>query len=246
MSPESVVPKNKIRVSSSSRTAAEGNGRSRGRFSQYTSDQPPVSRAHQMLHPFLVGEKVYLRALERGDLSGPMFDWAHNPDVTQYMYMGWVPNTVEGLEREYNLLTGHNTASLLQVPEHPENIVFAVVDKRTDAHIGNAGLFGINWVMRVAELRQIIGKPECWGGGYAFEAYRLILKYAFDRLNLRRVVAGTRVDNVRSIVLLMKTGFVQEGCQREQFLRNEQAYDVLLFGLLRREFDALFATSDCP
>ncbi|MGA8028092.1 MAG: GNAT family protein [Bryobacteraceae bacterium] len=191
-----------------------------------------------MHNPFLVGEKVYLRALERGDLSGPMFDWANDPDVTQYMYMGWVPNTPEALEREFNLLRADGTAGLLQLHEHPTTIIFAAVDKQTDVHIGNVGLFDISWVMRVGELRAIIGDRQHWGG-FATDAYKLILKYAFDRLNLRRIIAGTRADNVRSIVNLRKLGFVEEGRQREHFLRNEVPYDIVQFGLLRREFFAL-------
>ena len=140
-----------------------------------------------MNHAFLVGELVYLRALERADLSGPMFDWAHDPGVTHFMYLGWVPNTLEALDREFALLTENGTAGLLQISAHPSNLVFAIVDKKTDIHIGNAGLFGINWVTGVAEFRAIMGDTQYWGGGYAIEAYRLILTYAFDRLNFPRI-----------------------------------------------------------
>ncbi|HEV2495924.1 MAG TPA: GNAT family protein [Terriglobia bacterium] len=193
-----------------------------------------------MHHPFLIGEKVYLRAVERTDLTGPMFDWAHDPEVTEYMLMGFVPNTVEALEREFSVLTENGTAGLLQLPEHPSNIVLAIVDRRTDVHIGNIGLFGINWLMRVAEIRHVVGNRQYWGGGYGFESYRLILHYAFDRLNLRRIAAGTRADNVRTRTLMKKVGFVDEGCAREHYLRNEQAYDITMVGLLRRDFYALF------
>ena len=85
-----------------------------------------------------------------------------------------------------------------------------------------------------------MGDTQYWGGGYAIEAYRLILTYAFDRLNLRRIVGGTWVDNARSIVLSDKSEYSREGCQREHFLQNNVAYDILLFGLLRRDFLFLF------
>jgi RimJ/RimL family protein N-acetyltransferase len=194
-----------------------------------------------MHHPFLIGEKVYLRALERDDLTGPMFDWAHDPEVTEYMVMGFVPNTVGALEREFSVLTENGTAGLLQLPENPTNIVFAIVDRQTDTHIGNIGLFGINWLNRVAEVRGILGNRNYWGGGYGLEAYRLTVSYGFDRLNLRRIVAGIRADNVRTRVLVKKLGFVEEGCGREHYLRNDQAYDVVMIGLLRRDFRASFA-----
>jgi len=191
-----------------------------------------------MHHPFLLGDKIYLRALEPGDLTGPMFDWAHDPEVTEYMVMGFVPNTTAALEREFTMLSENGTASLLQLPEHPANIVFAIVDRQTDNHIGNIGLFGISWLNRVAEVRGILGNRNFWGGGYGFEAYRLTISYAFDRLNLRRIVAGIRADNVRTRALVKKLGFVEEGCAREHYLRNEQPYDVVMIGLLRRDFRA--------
>ncbi len=197
-----------------------------------------------MYRPYLVGEKVYLRALEREDLSGNMFQWANDPETTYYMYMGTVPNTMEALEREYELMTSSGTGSLLQLPCNPTNVVFAVVDKETDVHVGNVGFYNISWLYRTAEFRSIIGEKAYWGGGYAPEAYCLALAYAFDRLNLRKVWAGCREDNFAAIMANKRVGFVQEGRQRQQILRNNQAYDVVLFGLFREEFLALFPRNE--
>jgi RimJ/RimL family protein N-acetyltransferase len=193
-----------------------------------------------MRNAYLVGDKVYLRALERGDLRGPMFQWANDPEVTRYMYMGVVPNTIETLEHEYELLREGGTAGLLQLSNAPKNVVYAVVAIETDVHIGNVGLFGIDWIMRVAEFRNVIGDRDYWGRGHGFEAYRLVIGYAFDRLNLRRLNAGARADNVASIGALKKVGFVEEGVQREAVLRAETPYDVVLYALLRRDFYTLF------
>ena len=196
--------------------------------------------ASPMCHPYLVGDKIYLRALERHDLRGNMLQWANDPEITHYMYMGTFPNTIEALEHEYELLMGTKTAGLLQLPSHPSDVPFAIVAKESNSHIGNVGFFGISWINRIAELRAVIGEKEYWGGGYIYEAYRLAITYAFDRLNLRRLVAGIRADHVSSAIALKKVGFVQEGRQREHFLRNERTYDILQFGVLRSEFFALF------
>lgn len=188
--------------------------------------------------PYLAGGRVDLRPLRRSDLRG-MFHWANDSEVTQYMVMGTVPQTMEALEREYDQLSGQVSAGLLQLPRHPQAIVLAIIERSTKRHIGNVGLYGIAWVMRVAELRCILGAKEYWGRGYAREAYRLAIGYAFDRLNLRKLWAGCRGDHVKSARALERVGFIREGCQRQHVLRNEQAYDILLFGLLRAEFHAL-------
>ena len=194
-----------------------------------------------MYRPYIVGEKIYLRALERDDLKGNMFDWANDPETTYYMYMGTVPNTMEALEREYEAMTSTGTGSLLQLASNPSCVVFAIVDKAKDVHIGNIGFYGISWLYRTAELRSVIGEKEYWGGGYSSEAYCLALYYGFDRLNLRKVWAGCREDNFAAAMAMKRVGFLQEGRQRQQILRNETAYDVVLYGLLREEFFALFS-----
>lgn len=196
--------------------------------------------ADGVYRPFIVGEKVYLRALERDDLKGKMFQWANDPETTHYMYMGTFPNTMEALEREYELLTANGGGSLLQLPSTPGNVVLAVVDRQADVHIGNVGFYGISWLYRTAEFRTIIGEKDYWGGGHAPEAYCLALEYAFDRLNLRKLWGGCREDNFPAVMALKRVGFVQEGRLREHILRNEQAYDVIMFGLLREEFFSLF------
>jgi RimJ/RimL family protein N-acetyltransferase len=193
-----------------------------------------------MHHPYIIGETVYLRGLERADLGGPMFQWANDPEVTHYMYMGTFPNTIEGLEREYDMLIGNTPSALIQAPGNPLHVTLAIVDKQSDIHIGNIGFYGISWLTGVAELRTIIGEKSHWGGGWAAEAYLLALRYAFDRLNLRRIWAGCRADHLAAVVALENAGFVREGRQRQHFLRNGRAYDILLYGLMSQEFKTLF------
>ena len=187
-----------------------------------------------MHNPYLVGKRVYLRALERTDLAGPMFQWANDPTITHFTLMGWVPNTMEALEREFDEL--QLPGNLTQRYRLLDDIIFAIIDKKADEHIGNVGLFDINWLFRTAELRAVIGDMEFWGGNRTTEAYRLVLGYAFNRLNLRRITAGIRADHVGSAIALKKVGFKCEGRLRQVYERDGQYYDVLPFGLLREDY----------
>jgi RimJ/RimL family protein N-acetyltransferase len=53
--------------------------------------------------------------------------------------------------------------------------------------------------------------PECWGRGYATEAGRAVLEYAFGRLKLDRVVAFARPDDTKSVRVIEKLGFFADG-----------------------------------
>jgi ribosomal-protein-alanine N-acetyltransferase len=52
--------------------------------------------------------------------------------------------------------------------------------------------------------------PNQWGKGYATEAARAMVAYAFDELELARIVATTENDNVRSIAVMKRLGMTIE------------------------------------
>lgn len=66
----------------------------------------------------------------------------------------------------------------------------------------------------------------------------LLLRHAFDELELHRVYADVVCSNERSLGMHRKLGFTHEGIQREHVRRGESWDDVVLFGMLRAEFDA--------
>lgn len=178
-----------------------------------------------MHHPFIVGKKFYLRALEKSDLAGNMFQWANDSDVTHYMFMGAVPNTMERLEGEYE-----------QLLNSKNDVVLAVIDKKTDIHIGNVGLYAINWISRSAEFRIIIGEKDYWNKSYGTEATKLTVEYAFEKLNLNKVWLGVNAEHKGAIKTYEKAGFVNEGVLRQEIYRNGKYYDAVRMSILRDEY----------
>ena len=75
-----------------------------------------------------------------------------------------------------------------------------------------------------------------WGHGYATEAIRALMQWAFDTLDLNRVQAETDTRNLASGRVLEKLGFVREGTLREDCVVNGEVSESWVFGLLRREW----------
>lgn len=75
-----------------------------------------------------------------------------------------------------------------------------------------------------------------WGHGYATEAGRALLQWAFDTLDLNRVQAETDTRNTASAHVLEKLGFVREGTLREDCVVNGEVSDSWVYGLIRREW----------
>lgn len=66
---------------------------------------------------------------------------------------------------------------------------------------------------RSAYLGYYIGEQYS-GQGYMTEAFYLILRYAFEQLKLHRLEANIQPQNVASIALVKRAGFVREGFSR--------------------------------
>jgi RimJ/RimL family protein N-acetyltransferase len=147
------------------------------------------------------------------------------------MVMGAVPNSGaiycswDKVEKEYERLLNSRT-----------DIVFAIADKRTDRVLGVTGLYDISWVPRHADLRIAIGEKKVWGKGYGTEAVKLVLGYAFSKLNLNSIQLGVNAEDKRANRCYLKSGFIYEGRRREYVYRNGRYYDVNLYSILRSEF----------
>lgn len=77
--------------------------------------------------------------------------------------------------------------------------------------------------------------PARWGQGIASEAARAVLRFAFDTLNVNRVVAFCHVDNTASWRVMEKIGMQREGRLREQRWLNGEKFDEYLYAILRSD-----------
>lgn len=75
-----------------------------------------------------------------------------------------------------------------------------------------------------------------WGKGIMHEALRLVIAFGFEVMLLNRFEADTSEHNAASQGLLRKLGFQNEGLLREQFYEDGRFHDLMLWGLLRREW----------
>ena len=114
---------------------------------------------------------------------------------------------------------------------------FALRTRADDRLIGFARLERIEWNNGSGWLTLGIGSAEDRRQGYGAEALRLLLRYAFDELNLHRVSAATFEYNSGALRLLEKAGFTVEVRRRQAIHRDGRRWDELLLGLLREDWE---------
>ena len=179
-----------------------------------------------MQNPFSLGERLYLRGLERRDLVD-VLRWSNDAEVTYYMFTGALPGNIENLEKEYEQTNGSRS-----------DVAIAVIDKKTDTPIGTTGFYAINWITRSAEFRIFLGEKGYWSNGYGTETTELCLAYGFDKLNLNRIWLGTNAGHQGAIKCYHKAGFTDEGVLRQEMYRHGVYSDVVRMSILREEYYA--------
>lgn len=178
--------------------------------------------------PFLEGEKVYLRPLEREDLKGPYRNWINDHEVTRFIEAGNFPLTDEGMADFYE----KNIKS-------PNSALFAIVEKSSGKHIGNAQVKDINWINRNATRGILLGDKTCWGKGYGFEVAQLLGAYAFERLNLNKLTSITIDGNEAVQKLNKRLGYTLDGRLREEFYCDGKYYTKAVWSILRSDYMGL-------
>ena len=115
---------------------------------------------------------------------------------------------------------------------------FFIIQRLEDNRkIGLIDLSGFNWVVGNAWVGIGIGERELWGNGYGTDAMRIVLRYGFTQLNLKRVSLTVFDFNQRGYKSYIKTGFREEGRLPAVLLKAGQRYDLIFMGILRSEWE---------
>lgn len=117
-----------------------------------------------------------------------------------------------------------------------KDVRLAICTTDENLYIGNIYLTGIDYVSRKATSHILIGNHDYWNDGYGREAMRLLLDYAFNHKNLRRVEALVLEDNIGSRRMHEKLGYKQEGILRESVYKDGCYKNQVCYALLKSEY----------
>lgn len=110
--------------------------------------------------------------------------------------------------------------------------VFGIYENNT--FVGCCSLIPQYDVYRInAEIGYWIGEPY-WGKGYATEAVRLLIKFAFEELDLLRIYAKIYEYNIGSMKVLEKTGFEKEAIIKSSVIKEGQIVDEHLYSIRKK------------
>ena len=175
----------------------------------------------------LTGERIYLRAYRTSDAQA-LSDMTARDEIYRTTY---------NIQREFDVSHARWWIKFnANCRRTGTSYELGIFENGTDRLIGNIGIVNVNSRCRHATLAYYI-HPEMWNKGIATEAGRVILEYAFGRLELNRVGAVCMVENAASRRVLDKLGFEFEGIARQEIMKDGVYYDVAHYGLLSEDFE---------
>ena len=97
-------------------------------------------------------------------------------------------------------------------------------------------LSNIDYISGTAILGIVFGDKEKRGKGYGLEATQLLFKYAFDMLNLRKILSYAISCNKATLRMHEKIGFIEEGRLKKHIFFSNEYFDVIILSLFKENF----------
>ncbi|MHB7935741.1 GNAT family N-acetyltransferase [Staphylococcus haemolyticus] len=158
--------------------------------------------------------QINLRALKKSD-SNLILNWMKNEKlryligtvypITELEHENWFQNRM--LEKDNRMF---------------------VIDLDNKKSIGIVGFKNLDWVNRNSELFIYIGDEEYWGKGYGTQALELIIKFAFNNLNLHMLYLEVFSYNKNATKTYERLGFKQDGILRQSKFQDGKYYDKII------------------
>jgi RimJ/RimL family protein N-acetyltransferase len=174
-------------------------------------------------------ERLRLRPFRGADLPA-MLSIYRLPEVLRYLYVG--EQSVDEIAA-----TLEERKSKTALKTEGDKLILAVELKETGQCIGEVVLVWLSAKHKSAEIGFII-HPNFHGKGYAAEAIRPLIDFAFSRMDIHRIIGRCDGRNTASARLMEKLGMRREAHLVEnEFVKGEWT-DELVFALLQREWQA--------
>jgi len=171
----------------------------------------------------LIGERIFLRPFSKKDLPH-IQRWSTDAELRR-LTGEIAPISQAEAEKFYRELRADENRAW-----------FAIVLKKGNRVIGEAGLLRMFRPWRNTDMTIIIGEKDARGKGYGKEAGHLLLSHAFEHLGFHRVSVGVVGFNKNAIRFWKSLGFKKEGVKRDEYFCDNKYSDFVMMSILENEF----------
>ncbi|WP_432409144.1 GNAT family N-acetyltransferase [Wukongibacter sp. M2B1] len=148
-------------------------------------------------------ENLIIRPYTKNDALN-LYDTLNDKNVLKYIPEE--PITIEQAQNAIDWLISNYDLDL----DSDYKYSFAIETKQTNDYVGWCGFGYLDYDKSQKEIYFTL-KSKYWGQGFATEASKALVEYIFNELELKKLVAVVKPDNVASKRVIEKLGFKHEG-----------------------------------
>lgn len=163
---------------------------------------------------------IILREIKDSDAQD-YFNYMSRSEMASYLTQDNRPETLVKAEEEMKYWGG--------LFKDKRSIYWAIALKENDQMIGTAGFNLISFANSRADISYDLS-PDYWGKGIMLKSNKAILQFADQALGIIRTQATVITDNERSIKLLERCGFKQEGVLKKYEVVEGVHKDYYMYG----------------
>lgn len=166
----------------------------------------------------ILGTRVFLRPLTIKDATSRYANWINDPIVNKFL--------------ETRSATIRDLKDYIQEKNHDEKaLLLGIFLKNNGEHIGNVKLEPIDLKHKTAQLGLLIGDKNYWGKGFGTEVTKTVVKWAFEKLNLKKVELGVIANNISAINVYKKAGFKIIRTKKKTINHSGVLFDEVIMAL---------------
>lgn len=170
------------------------------------------------------GERVKFTKM-RLENTNAIHVMASDPEVSKYIGWPLTKSVDETMDYVKEMISREEAGSFKYAN---------IVDKQFGTLIGTAMLFGHDESAQHAEIGYVLDR-NLWGKGLGTEIVNLIQDVCFNAFGLRKLHARVVSENVGSVRILEKNGFVEEGRLKDYYNIDDQFMDCVFLGCFKSE-----------
>lgn len=172
------------------------------------------------------GNLVRLRDYRREEMP-KVKDLINNPNIKRCLTpMIPFPFT---LEDEYKWYESNSAMK--------DTYTFAIETLDGGQLLGGCGVNAVDWKNSHATLGIFIGEDEFLGKGYGTDAFKILIRFVFDEMNINKVKLDVYSFNERAVKSYEKCGFKVDGVQRDDIFREGKYHNIINMSILRSEYE---------
>ncbi len=175
--------------------------------------------------PTLETERLVLRAMSLNDAED-MFVYASDPNVARYVT--WPAHqSVDDSTGFLRFIEQRYAAG--------DAYDWGLVLKATGRLVGTCGYVKWNKNHHVGEIGYALGS-DYWGRGLVTEATRKVIDFGFTEMQLNRIEAWCKLENLGSERVMQKVGMQFEGVARQKMFVKGSYHDLKQYAILRQDW----------